>query len=176
MDDLSRTIEANMIAVRRALVRLENQKRVESGLPSLDAKRAIVGLPMRERDKLRLLNLKVWSLRHRVSVEYILDCVLTACKKIRKSPKPPLEASLGLNASAVTGAKAYKILLESLARDFPAGENLRATSQQASSVAVEYSSLDGMVSGYASAMQARQRAFAEKPVPQSFQRNFRKAK
>ena len=73
-------------------------------------------------NRLRLMNWKVWSLRHHVSVEFILA---TLYKVWRCSPKfcPDGSVSLGLSASAATGKRAREIIQDEVLRTYPAKEN-----------------------------------------------------
>lgn len=73
-------------------------------------------------NRLRLMNWKVWALRHHVSAEFILSALYKAW---RSGPKfhPDGSVSLGLSISSATGKRAEEIVQDEVRRTYPAREN-----------------------------------------------------
>lgn len=75
-------------------------------------------------DTLRLLTLKAWQIKYKVSLEYILQTIVpfylaTIAKKFSTNPN-----SLGFKVSTLCGKKAEKLLQDAIAKDFGDGDNL----------------------------------------------------
>jgi hypothetical protein len=127
---LKEEIDEARAKVSRALLKWENGRRCNAQQPELPPS-AQVWLPTGPDADLRLLTLTVWSMRWRVSLVWLLDAVLTRYRTQRRLPvvKSPEELSLGLSASMLTGDAARSAVEERLAREFPNGENMRASRQ-----------------------------------------------
>lgn len=80
-----------------------------------------------ELDKLRLLKLKVWGVKYRVTLGYILGVVMTFYwdrlpKQVREKVKG--SRSLGVRIATLVSKGSEKALVDAIARDFPNGENI----------------------------------------------------
>lgn len=118
------------LKVERALLKWENGRRRDARMPELP-KSTVVWLPTGPDSDLRLITLVVWSRRHRVSLVWLLDAVLTRFRSQRKLPraKHPEELTLGIPAATLVCDAARASVEERLLRDFPDGENLKAARQ-----------------------------------------------
>lgn len=107
-----------------ALVRIENRRRLEDGLGCLPDD-SFAWIPEGDAASLQLHNLRVWTLRYHVSLDFILEFLLRAYARRRKiSPRlRPRDVMLGLPASLLGGEVAKRRLEEEIARAFPAREN-----------------------------------------------------
>lgn len=81
-------------------------------------------------DQYRLLTLKVWSEKYKVSIAYILSVLLPYFEKLshKHSMRPRLKTSRGLGVSipVLVGNAAEEKLLEYISKDYPDGEHLLA--------------------------------------------------
>ena len=105
-------------AFKRALARHDRKQEDE------------VELWLNRRDKLRLLNLQIWSLRYKVPIEYILRVLLD---KLFVKHRKQRGRSIGVRITSLTGQKAERFLRDKVCEDFPSGEPLmewRAAEQQ----------------------------------------------
>ena len=83
-----------------------------------DGKR--VKLFLSRSDKLRLLKLRIWEMRYRISILEILDLILPALRKnIRAGGK-----GLRVSVATLTGDVAETILQDRLAEKYPDGANI----------------------------------------------------
>ena len=151
---LKEEIEEARAKVSRALLKWENGRRRESNMPELP-KSTQVWLPTGHDADLRLLTLTVWSTRYRVSLVWLLDAVLTRFRTQRRLPivKIPEELSLGLSAAMMTGDAARSAVEERLAREFPNGENMKASRQASAPPMPDLDSGD-FVASYVDAVKA----------------------
>ena len=158
---LKEEIEEARVKVSRALLKWENGRRRDAQQPELPASTQ-VWLPAGHDADLRLLTLTVWSMRYRVSLVWLLDAVLTRYRTQRRLPivKCPEELSLGLSASMLTGDAARSAVEERLAREFPNGENMKA-SRQASAPPMPDLDGDDFVASYVDAVKA---GAAKRPI------------
>lgn len=86
-----------------------------------------------EADSCRLTKLLVWSERYGVSLEYILETLLTYYyDNLPKSTrsKSRMAKSLGVRVATLCGDVSLSILRNSLERDFPDGNNLAAFKEE----------------------------------------------
>ena len=93
---------------------------VESAL-SAQLKHPIV-LWASDADKVRLLNLRVWRDRHKVSLDFILSAVLPFW--LNRKFRVPRSDRLGVRVSSLVGQKSYAILLDTIQKVFPNDENI----------------------------------------------------
>ena len=151
---LKEEIEEARARVSRALLKWENGRRRESNMPGLP-RSTQVWLPAGPDADLRLLTLTVWSARYRISLVWLLDAVLTRFRTQRRLPivKIPEELSLGLSAAMLTGDAARSAVEDRLAREFPNGENMKA-SRQASASPMPDLNDDDYVASYIDAVKA----------------------
>lgn len=140
--------------VSRALLKWENRRRRESRLAELPASTA-VWLPTGPAADLRMLTLVVWRTRYRVTLEWLLDAVLTRFKNQRRLPaaKDPEELSLGVPAALLVSEAARTSVEERLLREFPDQENLKAARQPRQSPMPDLPRGD-MIAGYMDALAA----------------------
>lgn len=79
-------------------------------------------------DQYRLLKLKVWSERHKVSIGYILSVLIPHFEKIAykhsRRPRERVSKGIGTTIPILTGPTAENFLIEQIAKDFPDGENV----------------------------------------------------
>lgn len=74
---------------------------------------------------MRLLKLRVWSVRYKVSVRYILLRLVPYYKKFAQNFRRRYnEKGLGITIAVLTGRSAEQKLREFILKDFPDGENL----------------------------------------------------
>jgi hypothetical protein len=77
--------------------------------------------------KLTLYNLKIWSMRYHVSLDFVLETLLRYWHKVRKTLRGSI--SLGVSIGVFTGEKARLIVKEAVEKAFPDGENLKIKMQ-----------------------------------------------
>jgi len=147
--------------VSHALVRIENLKRRAANDSLLPPETKAVLL--RGENALRLLNLRTWTIRYNVNIDFILSFLLDKYfVKMRSKPMAG-EVSLGITAAALTGVKARRVLEEEIALAFPTGENIKAAREETRHRIHPIEPLgilpagSGMVEAYGEAMQERQR-------------------
>lgn len=148
------------VEVGKSLVRLENLKRLHRGTPPIEAQPFI---PSNGENGLRLLNLKVWSLRYSVNLDFILAFLLDVYfAKIRRKPDGD-DLRLGVSIATLTGNKARQALEEEITKVFPGGENIRAAREEARRLVHPIDPLgilpagDDMIAAYEAAMNKRLR-------------------
>jgi hypothetical protein len=81
-----------------------------------------VRLFLNDKDKLRLLRLRVWSMRYKISIPEILDLIV---KPLRKKVRGRARG-LGLSIATLTGAVAEEILEDRIVERYPDGANISA--------------------------------------------------
>lgn len=86
-------------------------------------RRKVFFVNLTQGDKLRLFNLRMWTQRYQVSLEYILGILFTVWLSDRFNTNKRQPIGLGVPASRLTGAKSKAILKDAIRRDFPTGEN-----------------------------------------------------
>lgn len=151
---LKEEVDEARARVSRALLRRENGLRRGTHAPQLPAS-TVVWLPTGPDADLRLLTLVVWRTRYRVTLEWLLDAVLTRFKNQRRLPaaKDPEELSLGIPAALLVSEAARTSVEERLAREFPDQENLKAARQPRQSPMPDLPRGD-MIAGYMDALAA----------------------
>jgi hypothetical protein len=84
-------------------------------------------------DQHRLLKLKVWSERYKVSIGYILSVLIPYFEKLAykhsRRPRERVSKGIGTTISTLTGPAAESYLLEQINKDFSDGENVIAWKQ-----------------------------------------------
>jgi len=121
-----------------------------------------VAMP-REDQLLSLLNWKVWTMRYKVSLDFVMTFVLQVYVDRRKPSKNPWTLNFGLPVPLVTGVSCRKRLEEEVARRFPNGENLKAAKCSEPSVVrgLNYEDLDEMNKKYDNVMRQRHKPVAD---------------
>lgn len=83
-----------------------------------------VHLWLKQSDQYKLLTLKVWSVKYRVSLRYILETLVPFWEKfVQRRSKKMKRSGLNVRVSTLVGKKSHSILIESIKRDFPNGLN-----------------------------------------------------
>jgi hypothetical protein len=81
-------------------------------------------------DQYRLLKLKVWSERYKVSVGYILSVLIPYFEKLAykhsRRPREKVSKGIGTTIATLTGPSAEAYLSEQILKDFKDGENALA--------------------------------------------------
>lgn len=157
--------------LERALLRAENRLRAERKEPPL-AKDTPVYLPGKSKDRLRLVNLSVWSRRYCVSLEFTLEVLLRYFHNVRTVNG---RLTLGIAASSLTGPRARKVLQEAIHRTYPNRENYRAAAQSPPPPPIShlaYNTPEEFVHAYGEAMH-RRRQKASVTETASSRRRFR---
>lgn len=80
-----------------------------------------VRLFLSDTDRLRLLRLRVWSIRYKISVIEILDLIVPP---LRKKIGAKRVRGIGIPTATLTGAVAEEILKDRLAHYYPDGANI----------------------------------------------------
>lgn len=76
-------------------------------------------------DAIRLLKLRVWSERYKVSVHYIVCRLIPYYRKMAHNfRRRPDSKGIGVTIAVLTGKAAEEKLREFIAKDFPDGENV----------------------------------------------------
>jgi len=124
--DLSQVVCQWRERLRKALLTLTNRKRRERNLPPLQH----AHVHYRRTSDLYLVNLKVWTLRYGVSVEFVLDAILKHYHNLQNDPKyrhrdPPDTISLHIPVSYLGGEKARQAVEDAVKAAYPNGENWR---------------------------------------------------
>ncbi len=119
-DALTLLTDAWIKEIQHALQLTEDRPRIERGLPPIRHPDG-VAMPTLPRQRLALLNWKVWTLRYRVSPTFILEFVLRWYASRRKRNSRAL--SLGLPVNLITGPGCRAHLEEEIRRTWPNGEN-----------------------------------------------------
>ena len=167
--------EAHLFTVelKDALLRMENNRRRESKLVPYPPDIRI-DIPEGARSTLRLLNLKVWSLRYCVPLEFILDTITWIFRRKRVENRKTLVLGLPANLATCPTARIY--LEEAILRAFPNGENYLAAQQPVippPDIEMLYEGTEDFVEKYNLAMESRQRIAFRRP---QYHRNFRRLK
>jgi hypothetical protein len=118
------------MATKNRLLALEQrclfvERSLQSILARLDNKPAVT-LFLSPEDKVRLLNLHVWSLRYSVPLDYIVQVLL---KRLFAKHRRP-NRSLGIRVSSLTGNSAELFVAEQAQKDFPNQEMKTAAKEQ----------------------------------------------
>jgi hypothetical protein len=126
--------------------------------------------------QLQLYNWKVWTFRHCISLEFILEVLLTYWRNQRHIKPTDQEIKFGLPVSLLTGDRSRMIIEEAVQRAFPTGENWKVMLQPSRPLplgALEYAEDDddAMLDAYTQAMLERQQKAFDVPV---YERNFRR--
>jgi len=83
-----------------------------------------VNLFLNQKDKYRLLTLRVWSDKYKVDLKFILSTLVPFWEKfIQRRSKKMKQSGLNVRVSTLTGNKSEEILQDSIKRAFPNGEN-----------------------------------------------------
>lgn len=84
----------------------------------------------RQDDQHRLLKLRIWSERHKVSVGYILSVLIPYFEKLSykhsRRPREKVSKGIGTTIAILTGSTAEAYLADQILKDFPDGENVLA--------------------------------------------------
>jgi len=79
-------------------------------------------------DQYRLLKLRVWSERHKVSIAYILSVLIPHFERIAykhsRRPREKVSKGIGTTIPILTGSTAESFLVEQILKDFPDNENV----------------------------------------------------
>ena len=113
---------------------------------------------MPNKDQLfHLLNWKVWSMRYKVSLDFIMTFVFAEYNDRRRPSKDPWTLSFGFPVQMVTGAACRRRLEEEVARLYPNGENYKAAKCAESPVIkrLNYSDPEKMMEQYGKVMRER---------------------
>lgn len=79
---------------------------------------------MKNDDAIRLLRLRVWSVRYKVSVAYIIKRLVPHYKKYASNFRRRYnDKGIGVTIAVLTGRMAEEKLREFISKDFPDGEN-----------------------------------------------------
>jgi hypothetical protein len=85
-------------------------------------------------DQHRLLKLRVWSERYKVSIGYILSVLIPYFEKLSykhsRRPREKVSKGIGTTISILTGAVAETYLSDQILKDFPDGEHILAWKQE----------------------------------------------
>lgn len=84
------------------------------------------------RDQCRLLNLRVWSLRYKVSCHEILGILLEYYARVRRKGS----RSIGIRASTLCGVRSRTIIKEAVQERYPGSENKIASRAEAQRILV----------------------------------------
>lgn len=147
--------------LKAAIARAENRERSKKGLPKTSL---TAWLPEGPEANLYLLNLKVWSVRYHISLDFILDTLFFCWRYRRKQPNANC-ATLGLPAALIGGPVSRKYVEEAVCRTYPNGENMRSCKQPRPSAPLrseEFTSLDDFLRRYGKVMTQRQKEFSGK--------------
>lgn len=101
-------------------------------------------LRFKPEDKVRLLRLKTWSMRHHISIAEILDMVMPVLTERSKWKK---KYGFDITVRVLTGAASKKVLNFQLNKRYPAGENRAIWQEQereAQLYAEKIDALEGM--------------------------------
>ncbi|MGI4811790.1 MAG: hypothetical protein ACRYGG_00390 [Janthinobacterium lividum] len=87
---------------------------------------------VKEDDKVRLLKLKMWSVRYKVSIKYILEKLIPHFEKYGNKSRGKAGTSKGLGTTIpiLTGPSAEALLVENIKRDYPDNENVLSWRQR----------------------------------------------
>lgn len=85
---------------------------------------SVIILPSQAKDRLRLLNLHVWSLRYAVTVELLLRVLLDKYRNVRQ-PSDGF-VTLGVRAATLCGVKSRQWVESIVSQAYPNGENYLA--------------------------------------------------
>lgn len=157
--DLQELITKNIQKIEKALLQIENRKRINSNQkPFPDDTR--VFLAVGPNANLLYLNLRVWSIRYCVSLEFILETLLDYFSFNRgySRKRTSDEVRLGIPANLICGIRSRQILEDTIIQMYPDGENFRQMNQKPKIPIkpVKYDSLREMVSKYSKRMEKRQ--------------------
>ena len=168
---LKRTIAKWEEQIYSALRTVENRRRKEAHLPPYPESVRIY-LPTGKNAILQFLNWKVWSLRYCVSLEFILDVLLSYYRAQRKVRDNEKALHLGIPVSVLTGVRSRIIIEEAVVKAFPNGENYKIRSIQYAPIreSKKEESLEAMIQRYCRLMTTRQRESIRIPT---YRRNFR---
>lgn len=139
----------------KALIWVTNQNRHQAGIPPLPPNTEVCI----SRD-LKLLNLKVWTMRYSVNLEFILKTLLDRYAKYRKVPDTNI-LTLGLAPAMLCGPTSREAIETAIAEAFPDGENERLARQEAAHKPPlirpqsQAKTLDAMVKKYGKVIQRR---------------------
>lgn len=79
-----------------------------------------VRLWLSQKDKYKLLKLRVWAEKYFISIEYILQTLLPFWESfVQRRSKRMKRSGLNVRVSTLTGKKSEEILLEKVKKDFP---------------------------------------------------------
>lgn len=168
---VNKAITELLAEIEACLLRIENRKRKQSQLRELSSDTPIY-LPLKAVSHLQLLNLKVWSERYAVSVEFILETLLDYYQHSRSYVCRDTARSiqLGISAATLCGIKSRQVIEEKVLKRFPVGENFRLQKQATLErfwklqpiERMSYKNLDEMVKSYSALMRERHEWMREK--------------
>jgi hypothetical protein len=113
--------------VKRALLNVENCARLGDGEKPYHMHD--VWIECTPLEKTRLFNLKVWTQRYSVNLEFVLEFLLTYYRDFRKRYGLKHQVSFGIPLATLTGLGARAALEEHIKRVYPARENYRDATQ-----------------------------------------------
>ena len=93
---------------------------------------------------LRLLKLKVWSIRHEISVEECVDILIPAFNKFQWGGRTPSRFGTGISIQTLTSANAERILEREIVLRYPEGEHRTIYRQELCRKQLELERLDEM--------------------------------
>jgi hypothetical protein len=104
---------------------LRYAKRVEDYLQVYQGKNVRnVMLYLSEGDQLRLLTLRAWEMKYKVSLKFILSTLLPFWQSFLKNKTKKISRGLGVRISTLTGKKSEQILRDAISRTYPDNENV----------------------------------------------------
>ncbi len=121
---LDRSLENWIKVFTMSFLRVENKLRKEENLNPISSR-----IPIRIKEPIRLLNLRVWSLRYHVSLEFILQALWPRYRRMRKPMmrEHGRESVIFFSLTAqLTGEASRAILERVVSQTYPGGENYRA--------------------------------------------------
>lgn len=148
-----------MEAVEHALVIYEDQERMRLDKPP--RRYRLVVMPQRQIDMVRMLNWKVWTMRYKIPLHFILTFVMRVYPDQRRASRDPMVLNFGFQTALVTGVAFRKRLEEEVVRRYPQGENYAdARNPRRAHLplkALNYDSVDEMAEKYDAVMRERHR-------------------
>jgi hypothetical protein len=172
---LNREMEAWNEQIIASLAKAENQllneQRPEGEAPKQRTWRIMI-IPDRPDQLFRLLNWKIWTMRYKVPLEFILMFILKRYSSHRKISKDPKVLTLGLPVVLITGVACRKQLEEHISKIYPNGENYQAARCPQPPIVTDLPEDEDMVAAYNHEMLRRHKKAL---VVSSNRRHYRKA-
>jgi hypothetical protein len=151
--------------VEQALRIYDDEARAADGQPW---QRKMVSLPVKEKDLIRLLNWKVWTLRYGVCLQFIVDFVLK--RHNRDRILVPGVSTLGMTAARLTSPAIREELEAEIKRVYPNGENRLALAQAQPEPLPAFGEGDDFTARYGAIMLERQRAYVTEKRERAYRR------